>query len=75
MQEEKLNLTAEEIELLNQVEQDGTLVQGPYVLTIKQDTPEISVRDTRTGLLVAFSSTRADYVQSLSEFVHDYMAP
>ncbi len=75
MQEEKLNLSAEEIELLNRVELEGSITQGPYVLSVKSGTPEISVRDTRNGFLVAFSSTRADYTQSLGEFIHDYMLP
>lgn len=34
---------------------------------------EVSVRDVRTGLLVAYSSTRADFEDSLTEFVLDYM--
>lgn len=34
---------------------------------------EIQVRDNQTNLLVAFSCTKADYEQSMIEFVSDYI--
>ncbi len=49
----------------------GVLLNDRHELNVGPGS-EIRVRDNRTGLLVAFSSMRADYDQSLAEFIRDF---
>ena len=50
----------------------GTLEQNGYVFAVDTDVHCISVHNAKTGQLVAFSSTKADFKQSLEEFIGDY---
>lgn len=50
----------------------GHVLGRNHELTLSPDSPEIRVRDLRTAQLVAYSSTRADFDQSLEEFTFDY---
>ena len=43
--------------------------------TMVADGYVIWVRDNQTGINVAYSSTKADFEQSLEEFASDYFAP
>ena len=54
-------------------EQMGRFSTATHELTLQPNSPEIHVRDLRTSRLVAYSSTKADYDQSLAEFVFDYL--
>jgi hypothetical protein len=58
--------------IITLAEGTGRYQSKTHELTLSHDSPEIRVRDLRTGLLVAYSSTRADFEQSLGEFVVDY---
>lgn len=44
-----------------------------HVMEVDGGTAVASVRERRGGILVAFSSTRADFADSVAEFVYDYM--
>ena len=55
------------------VERLGEVGNDEYKMSIDPRTPEIRVHELRTGRLAAYSSTRADYPQSLAEFAHDYI--
>lgn len=59
-------------QLVAVAETQGRVTNATHELTLEEDSPEIRVRDLRTGALVAFSSTRADFQQSLEEFVLDF---
>lgn len=48
----------------------GSYSNSQYDMTI--DGAEIKVRDKRTGLLVGYSSTKADFKSSLEEFAWDF---
>jgi hypothetical protein len=45
-----------------------------YDMYLTPGTDDIKVRDKQTGFLVAYSSTKADFEQSLVEFANDYFA-
>lgn len=47
---------------------------GRYEMSLPDGTHDILVRDLSTDLLVAFSSTKADFENSLVEFASDYFA-
>lgn len=53
-------------------EEFGKWSNARYELLLSPNTPEIFVRDIATKLLVAYSSTKADYASSLEEFAWDY---
>jgi hypothetical protein len=61
--------------LVSQAEATARVASKTHELTLSADLndPTIRVRDLRTGALVAFSSTRADFDQSLAEFIFDYI--
>ena len=54
------------------VEQTGKYGNQHFEMSVAPNGPELKVRDLRTGFLVAFSSTQADYGQSIEEFAYDY---
>jgi hypothetical protein len=60
------------IEFIMETESDVTLENGPLTMTVRGH--EIKVRDNKTGFLVAYSMTKADFEQSVDEFVSDFMA-
>lgn len=55
--------------LRNQGHHDGR----DHTMVIDQDEAVASVIDRRTGRLVAYSATRADFADSIAEFVYDFM--
>lgn len=54
--------------------QDGYWTDSKHEMFIVPDTHDVKVRDCKTGLTVAFSSTKADFENSLVEFAEDYFA-
>lgn len=48
---------------------------GKHRLTVSNSGHELKVRDLKSGFLVAYSSSRADYDQSLEEFASDFFFP
>jgi hypothetical protein len=52
----------------------GWFDDGRHHLNIDGSKYEITVRDLRTNSIVAYSSTKADFDQSLVEFANDYFA-
>lgn len=63
---------ARAVEIYDAAERHGRYADDRHELRVSG--PEISVRDSRTGQLVAYSSTRADRDSSLEEFVWDFFA-
>lgn len=54
--------------------QFGTFDNGRYKMSVTGGMTNIEVRDLDTNLLVAYSSTKADFEYSLVEFATDYFA-
>lgn len=55
--------------------QFGKFNNNRYEMYLTDGTYDIKVRDLLTNYLVAYSSTKADFEQSLVEFASDYFAP
>ncbi len=54
--------------------QFGKFNNARYEMYLTDGTHDIKVRDLVTDQLVAYSSTKADFEQSLVEFASDYFA-
>jgi hypothetical protein len=54
--------------------EDGHFTDSKHEITLDERTSDIKVRDLQTGFLVAYSSTKADFENSLVEFATDYFA-
>lgn len=52
----------------------GRFDNGKYEMYLTAGTHDIKVRDMATDSLVAYSSTKADFENSLVEFATDYFA-
>lgn len=56
---------------MEELARTGSYFGREHVLKIGLD-HEVTVTERRTGALVAYSSTRADFDDSVAEFVYDY---
>jgi predicted nucleic-acid-binding protein len=54
--------------------EDGRWSNSDYEMFLTPETYDVKVRDLRSGLIVAYSSTKADFEDSLVEFAEDYFA-
>ncbi len=54
--------------------QFGSFNDQKHEMFLTEGTYDIKVRDRQTGFLVAYSSTKADFEQSLVEFATDYFS-
>jgi hypothetical protein len=50
----------------------GAYTDGTHELLAAEHEPILKVRDVKRNVLVAYSNGRADYDQSVEEFVHDF---
>ncbi len=54
--------------------QFGRFNDAKHEILVDERTSSVKVRDLQTGFLVAYSSTAADFEQSLVEFATDFFA-
>ncbi len=52
----------------------GRWNNSDYEMFLTPGSYDVKVRDLRTNMIVAFSSTKADFENSLVEFAEDYFA-
>ncbi len=61
-------------ELCGQALAQGSLMNEGYALRISSQTPQVWVWSRKPEALVAYSSTEADRLSSIEEFVSDFFA-
>ncbi len=66
---------SEVAKVIQAVVHEGSYSDKGFTLSADVVTSEVSVREIKTGFLVAYSSTKADYGQSLEEFAGDFFGP
>lgn len=60
-------------EVMEALARDGRYVGRGREIYVRPEVSEVGVREPAGGPLVAYSSTRADFEDSIAEFVYDFM--